>query len=42
MFGPWPQRAIVPVALAAAGFVVVLLPWTIAARCASAKNTNAN
>ena len=29
--GPWPQRAIVLVALAVPGFVVVLLPWLIAA-----------
>jgi hypothetical integral membrane protein (TIGR02206 family) len=32
MLGPWPQRAIILLALAAAGFVVVLLPWRIAAR----------
>jgi len=32
MLGPWPQRAIVLVALAALGFVVVLLPWRLAAR----------
>jgi len=30
--GPWPQRAIIVVALAALGFVVVLLPWRITAR----------
>jgi hypothetical integral membrane protein (TIGR02206 family) len=30
--GPWPQRAIILVVLAAFGFVVVLLPWRIAAR----------
>jgi uncharacterized membrane protein YwaF len=29
--GPWPQRAIILVMLAALGFVVVLLPWRIAA-----------
>jgi hypothetical integral membrane protein (TIGR02206 family) len=29
--GPWPQRAIVLVMLAVLGFVVVLLPWRIAA-----------
>jgi hypothetical protein len=27
MLGPWPQRAIILLALAAIGFVVVLLPW---------------
>jgi len=32
MLGPWPQRAVILVALAAVGFVVVLLPWRIAAR----------
>ena len=30
--GPWPQRAIILVALAPLGFVVVLLPWLIVAR----------
>ena len=30
--GPWPQRAICSVALAPLGFVVVLLPWLVAAR----------
>jgi len=30
--GPWPLRAIAVVALAIVGFVVVLLPWRIAAR----------
>jgi|SRR5208282_1868874 len=30
--GPWPQRAIILVALAACGFVVVLVPWLIVAR----------
>lgn len=30
--GPWPQRAIILVALAPPGFVVVLLPWLVAAR----------
>jgi hypothetical integral membrane protein (TIGR02206 family) len=29
--GPWPQRAIILLALAAAGYVVVLLPWRIPA-----------
>jgi hypothetical integral membrane protein (TIGR02206 family) len=29
MLGPWPQRAIILVALAVLGFVVVLLPWRI-------------
>jgi len=29
MLGPWPQRAVILVALAALGFVVVLLPWRI-------------
>jgi len=29
--GPWPQRAIILVMLAALGFVVVLLPWRITA-----------
>ncbi len=29
--GPWPQRAVILVALAAFGFLVVLLPWLIAA-----------
>jgi uncharacterized membrane protein YwaF len=28
--GPWPQRAIVLVALVPIGFVIVLLPWLIA------------
>jgi uncharacterized membrane protein YwaF len=35
--GPWPQRAIILVALVPIGFVVVLLPWVVArvvrARC---------
>ncbi|MGA8614982.1 MAG: TIGR02206 family membrane protein [Xanthobacteraceae bacterium] len=35
MLGPWPQRAIIVVVLAALGFVVVLLPWLIAARRAN-------
>jgi len=30
--GPWPQRAIILVALAAFGFLVVLLPWHIVTR----------
>jgi uncharacterized membrane protein YwaF len=30
--GPWPLRAIMLVALAPLGFVVVVLPWLIAAR----------
>ncbi len=30
--GPWPQRAVILVILAALGFVVVLLPWLIIAR----------
>jgi hypothetical protein len=30
--GPWPQRAIILVALAVPGFVVVLLPWLLIAR----------
>ena len=30
-FGPWPQRAIILAALVPFGFVVVLLPWRIAA-----------
>jgi len=30
--GPWPQRAIILVALAAFGFLVVLLPWCIVVR----------
>ncbi|MGB7101375.1 MAG: TIGR02206 family membrane protein [Xanthobacteraceae bacterium] len=30
--GPWPQRAIIVVAMAPLGFAVVLLPWLIAAR----------
>ena len=30
--GPWPQRAIILAALVPLGFVVVLLPWRIAAR----------
>ena len=29
---PWPQRAIILVALAAFGFLVVLLPWHIVTR----------
>ncbi len=33
--GPWPQRAIILGALAPLGFVVVLLPWLIAARHAA-------
>jgi hypothetical integral membrane protein (TIGR02206 family) len=32
MLGPWPQRAIVLIALAALGFAVALLPWRLAAR----------
>jgi len=32
MLGPWPQRAIILLVLAALGFVVVLLPWRVAAR----------
>jgi hypothetical integral membrane protein (TIGR02206 family) len=40
MLGSWPQRAIILVALAVLGFVVVLLPWRIlAARSASAWST---
>jgi hypothetical integral membrane protein (TIGR02206 family) len=35
--GPWPQRAIILVMLAALGFVVVLLPWRIAARWAAVR-----
>lgn len=35
MLGPWPQRAVVLVALSALGFVIVLLPWRLAARAAS-------
>ena len=30
MLGPWPQRAIILLALGAIGFVVVLLPWLFA------------
>lgn len=30
--GPWPQRAIILVALVPLGFVIVLLPWLVAAR----------
>jgi len=30
--GPWPQRAIILVALAPLGFVVVLLPWVVVRR----------
>ena len=39
MLGPWPQRAIILVVLAALGFAVVLLPWRLIAprRAASAK-----
>jgi hypothetical integral membrane protein (TIGR02206 family) len=33
--GPWPRRAIILIALAPLGFVVVLLPWLVAARTAS-------
>jgi hypothetical integral membrane protein (TIGR02206 family) len=33
--GPWPQRAIILLALAPLGFVVVLLPWLVAARHAA-------
>jgi len=36
MLGPWPQRAIILVALAVLGFAVVLLPWRIFARRVSA------
>jgi hypothetical protein len=32
MLGPWPQRAIILIGLAAFGFVAVLLPWRLAAR----------
>ncbi len=40
MLGPWPQRAIILIVLAALGFVVVLLPWRIfAARSADARPT---
>ena len=28
--GPWPQRAIIVIAMAPLGFAVVLLPWLIA------------
>jgi hypothetical integral membrane protein (TIGR02206 family) len=35
MLGPWPQRAIILVAMAAVGFVVVLLPWRIPSRRAA-------
>ncbi len=31
MLGPWPQRAIILVALAPLGFLVVLLPWRLVA-----------
>jgi hypothetical protein len=31
MLGPWPQRALVLIALVPLGFVLVLLPWRIAA-----------
>jgi hypothetical integral membrane protein (TIGR02206 family) len=30
MLGPWPERAVVLVAMAAAGFAMVLLPWALA------------
>jgi hypothetical integral membrane protein (TIGR02206 family) len=36
MLGSWPQRAIILIALAALGFVAVLLPWRLAAREAKA------
>ena len=29
MLGPWPQRAIILLALGALGFVIVLLPWVV-------------
>jgi hypothetical integral membrane protein (TIGR02206 family) len=32
VLGPWPQRAIIVVALAPLGFIIVLLPWLLAAR----------
>lgn len=32
MLGPWPLRAVIVVMLAVAGFVLVLLPWRLAAR----------
>ena len=36
--GPWPQRAIIVVAMSPLGFAVVLLPWLIAARCRRAED----
>jgi hypothetical integral membrane protein (TIGR02206 family) len=36
MLGPWPQRAVILIALAALGFVAVLLPWRLAARATNA------
>jgi hypothetical integral membrane protein (TIGR02206 family) len=32
LLGPWPQRAVVLVAMAALGFLLVLLPWLVACR----------
>jgi len=37
--GPWPLRAIILVALAPLGFVVVLLPWVFAGRSAKLART---
>ncbi len=46
MLGPWPQRAIILLALAAVGFVIVLLPWRIpsvrAARLSARPRDSAN
>ena len=42
MLGPWPQRAIILLAMAAVGFVIVLLPWRIpSVRAALTENKNA-
>jgi hypothetical integral membrane protein (TIGR02206 family) len=41
MLGPWPARAIVLLALAVLGFVIVLLPWLIAARRRQARPAGA-
>ena len=37
--GPWPQRAIILVALVPIGFVVVLLPWVVARAYAQRNRT---
>lgn len=40
LLGPWPGRALILVALAALGFVVVLLPWRLRERFATGATSN--